>query len=231
MRRDFLSNVSHELRTPLASVRALAETLESGSVEPGDETAEFTRRIRQQVDRLTTLVNELLDLSRIESGAVDLQPVEVDLAALAAESASLLRQRAEEAQVTVHVPATPGPVVEADRPSLLRITNNLLDNAIKYAPRGTAVWVTATDEGDLAALAVRDEGAGIPPHDLPRVFERFYKGDHSRANSGVGLGLAIVKHVIRAHGGTVEVTSEVGHGATFTVRLPRTFTGARRSGP
>ncbi len=230
MRRDFLSNVSHELRTPLASVRALAETLESGNVDPGEETAEFVGRIRQQVDRLTALVNELLDLSRIESGAVQLQPEPIDLAALVAESASLLRQRADEAEVAFQLPYLPGPTVEADHASLLRVTNNLLDNAIKYAPRGSSVWVTTVAEGDLVAIAVRDEGAGIPPQDLPRVFERFYKGDHSRANSGVGLGLAIVKHVIRAHGGTVEVTSEVGNGATFTVRLPRQFAGTRPQG-
>jgi len=227
VRRDFLGNVSHELRTPLAAVSALAETLESGAVDPGPETAEFVGRIRQQVDRMSALVNELLDLSRIESGATALEPEPLDLASLVAESASLLRQRAESEDVRIHVPAEPGPTVEADRASLLRALNNLLDNAIKFSPAGGTVSVECSVEGDLAVVRVRDEGPGIPPQDLPRVFERFYKGDASRAGSGVGLGLAIVKHVVRAHDGTVEATSEPGRGATFVIRIPRQFVSAR----
>jgi len=117
--------------------------------------------------------------------------------------------------------------VHADRPSLLRVVSNLLDNAIKYSPPGGTVAVSVHDEGELAALSVRDSGPGIAPHDLPRVFERFYKGDASRAGAGVGLGLAIVKHLVRAHGGTAEAQSVVGEGATFTVRFPREFVGSR----
>jgi two-component system phosphate regulon sensor histidine kinase PhoR len=230
VRRDFLSNVSHELRTPLASIRALAETLEAGDVDPGAETEEFIRRIRQQVDRMTTLVNELLDLSRIVSGAVSVVPEPIDLAALVAESASLMRQRAESEGVTIVAPQDHGLCVDGDRASLLRVVNNLLDNAIKYSPRGSTIAVEVRDEGELVAVAVRDDGPGIPQPELGRVFERFYKGDASRtqtAAGGVGLGLAIVKHVVRLHGGTVEVVSEPGDGATFTVRLPRHFAGGR----
>ena len=227
VRRDFLSNVSHELRTPLASIRALAETLESGDVDPGPDTEEFVRRIRQQVERLTLLVNELLDLSRIESGAVELHPEPIALAELVAESASLLRQRAESAGVTIR--QTPGGVisVEADHPSLLRVVNNLLDNAIKYSPRGGEIEVSIAEDDGHAAITIRDHGPGIAPLDLPRVFERFYKGDASRAASGVGLGLAIVKHIVRIHGGAAEVASTPGEGAVFTVRLPRAFVGPR----
>lgn len=230
VRRDFLSNVSHELRTPLASIRALAETLESGNVDPGPETEEFVRRIRRQVDHLTALVNELLDLSRIESGAVELRPGPIDLGSLVAESIALLNQRAEAERITIIGPEQPGIRIEGDHASLLRVVNNLLDNAIKYSPPGSTVTVTARDEGELVALSVADEGPGIAPQDLPRVFERFYKGDPSRTNSasaGIGLGLAIVKHTVRLHGGTVEVESPPGRGAIFTVRLPKAFAGPR----
>ncbi len=227
VRRDFLSNVSHELRTPLASISALVETLEDGMDDPEDRT-EFLRRIRQQVDRLTSLVNELLDLSRIESGVIQLRPEPVDLGLLVREAKSLLRTRAEAQGVRIECSDEVGVAcVQADRPSLLRVVSNLLDNAIKYSPRGSTIRVTSVDEGDLVALSVADEGKGIAEQDLPRVFERFYKGEASRSSGGVGLGLAIVKHLVRAHHGTATVTSEPGAGAVFTVRLPKTFVRAR----
>jgi signal transduction histidine kinase len=225
VRRDFVSNVSHELRTPLASIRALAETMEGGV--DAEEQPEFLQRIRQQVERLTTLVNELLDLSRIESGAITLQPERVELEELVAEAASLLRARAEPLGVTI-VDDGSAQAVEADRASLLRVVSNLLDNAIKYSPLGGTVRVSAADEGPLVALSVKDDGPGIKEQNLERVFERFYKDDPARAEPGVGLGLAIVKHLVRAHGGTATVESRPGAGATFTVRLPRQFVGRRR---
>ena len=227
VRRDFLGNVSHELRTPLASIRALVETMGDGPMDAADQ-AEFLRRILQQVDRLTSLVNELLDLSRIESGAIDLRPEAVDLGEAVAEAASLLRVRAEAQGVTIDCPPRGGAVVEADRASVLRIVSNLLDNAIKYSSPGSTIHAATADEGDLVALSVRDEGPGIAAQDLPRVFERFYKGEASRSSAGVGLGLAIVKHLVRAHGGTTAVESRPGEGATFTIRLPKTFVGRQR---
>lgn len=230
VRRDFLSNVSHELRTPLASIRAMVETLEDSDLQDRETTGEFMRRIRQQVERLSDLVHELLDLSRIESGAADLRPEPVALRAVAAEAASLLNPRAEAAGLTI---ALPGPeedvTIEADRSSLLRIVSNLLDNAIKYGREGTAVELHIRDEGELAALSVHDDGPGIEEQALPRVFERFYKGETARSNEGVGLGLAIVKHLARAHSGTAEVQSKPGEGATFTVRLPKKFAAGRRA--
>jgi two-component system phosphate regulon sensor histidine kinase PhoR len=228
VRRDFLGNVSHELRTPLASIRAMVETLEDSDLEDRDTAAEFMRRIRQQVDRLSSLVHELLDLSRIESGAADLQPEQVDLGAVASEAASLLHTRAERAGVAISLPeAGDAAMVEADRSSMLRVVSNLLDNAIKYGREGTSVDVRLRDEGALVALSVHDDGPGIEEQALPRVFERFYKGESSRTGEGVGLGLAIVKHLVRAHGGTAEVQSKPGQGATFTVRLPKRFAGRR----
>lgn len=226
VRRDFLGNVSHELRTPLASIRAMVETLEDSDLADRETSGEFMRRIRQQVERLGDLVHELLDLSRIESGAADLHPEMVDLRAIAAEAASLLQPRAERLGLTFALPP-PGQtvVVEADRGSLVRIVSNLFDNALKYGGADTAVEVQIRDEGDLAALSVRDYGPGIAEQALPRVFERFYKGESSRSGEGVGLGLAIVKHLVRAHGGTATVESKPGEGATFTVRLPKKFAG------
>ncbi len=229
IRRDFVSNVSHELRTPLASIRALVETLEDGATEPGAETADFLHRIHQQVNRLTTLVNELLDLSRIESGAIELHPEQVPLGELVAEAAALLRPRADAESITIETPQGPGPLAEVDRPSILRVVTNLLDNAIKYSPPGGRIAVPLADEGELVAIAVADDGPGVAAQDLPRVFERFYKGDPSRHGSGVGLGLAIVKHLVRAHGGTATAESAPGSGAIFTVRLPRRFVGRQPS--
>jgi two-component system phosphate regulon sensor histidine kinase PhoR len=226
VRRDFVSNVSHELRTPLASIRALAETIEAGDVDPGEETAEFAGKITEQVDRLTILVNELLELSRIESGAIELQPVIFDVAAVAGEAAALLQPRTAAAGVSVSLPGS-GPQIEADRSAVLKIFTNLLDNAIKFSPRGGTVTVATADEDDSVSITVSDEGPGIAPADLQRVFERFYKGDSSRSGLGVGLGLAIVKHLVRSHGGVVEAQSEQGNGATFVVRLPKKFSGPR----
>jgi two-component system phosphate regulon sensor histidine kinase PhoR len=227
MRRDFLSNVSHELRTPLASISALVETLEVG-VDEKSEREEFLRRISQQVERLTLLVNELLDLSRIESGAMALHPERLDLAALVADAASLLRTRTEAQDIKIALPEDHDAFVEADRTSVMRIVSNLLDNAIKYSPRGATIHATTADEGELVALSVHDEGPGIAEQELARVFERFYKGEASRSSAGVGLGLAIVKHLVRTHGGTATVVSVPGRGATFTVRLPKHFVGATR---
>ncbi len=228
VRRDFLSNVSHELRTPLAAIRALVETMEDGV--DAEDSPEFLRRVNQQVARLTTLVNELLDLSRIESGAINLQPEQVDLSAVIAEGTSLLRTRTEPSGIRIEHDGTPL-TVEADRASVLRIVSNLLDNAAKWSPAGGAIRVQTRDEGELVALSVQDEGPGIAEQDLGRVFERFYKGEASRADSGVGLGLAIVKHLARAHGGTATVESVPGQGARFTVRLPKAFVRRRAPAP
>lgn len=226
MRRDFLSNVSHELRTPLAAIRALVETMEDGVSE--EDSPEFLSRIHRQTERLTTLVNELLDLSRIEFGAMNLRPETVDLAALVAEATLLLRTRVEATGVKV-ICEGPPIEVEADRQSLLRVVSNLLDNAIKWSPNGSTVSVRLRDEGDLVAVSVTDQGPGIVEQDLSRVFERFYKGEASRSDAGVGLGLAIVKHLVRAHGGTASVESPPGEGASFTVRLPKVFVGRAAS--
>ncbi|MXX18434.1 MAG: PAS domain-containing protein [Dehalococcoidia bacterium] len=224
VRRDFISNVSHELRTPIAAIGALVETLELGDLE-GDEQAAFLSRIRNQVERMALLTNELLDLSRIESGAIHLEPESVDLASSVAEAQAALASRLEACDVRVEGPDGATPSVEADRTATVRIVTNLLDNALKFSPDGSVITIDVRDEDPLVAVEVCDDGPGIAAQDLDRVFERFYKAEHSRADDGAGLGLAIVKHLVQAHGGTVAARNEDGRGAAMTVRLPKRFVG------
>ncbi len=224
VRRDFISNVSHELRTPIAAIGALVETLELGDLE-GDEQAAFLSRIRSQVERMALLTNELLDLSRIESGAIHLEPESVDLASAVAEAQATLAPRLEACDVRVEGPDGATPPVEADRGATVRIVTNLLDNALKFSPDGSVITIEVRDEDPLVAVEVCDDGPGIAAQDLDRVFERFYKAEHSRADDGAGLGLAIVKHLVQAHGGTVAARNEDGRGAAMTVRLPKRFVG------
>jgi len=224
VRRDFISNVSHELRTPIAAIGALVETLELGDLE-GDEQAAFLSRIRNQVERMALLTNELLDLSRIESGAIHLEPESVDLASSVAEAQAALASRLEACDVRVEGPDGATPPVEADRTATVRIVTNLLDNALKFSPDGSVITIDVRDEDPLVAVEVCDDGPGIAAQDLDRVFERFYKAEHSRADDGAGLGLAIVKHLVQAHGGTVAARNEDGRGAAMTGRLPKRFVG------
>ena len=224
VRRDFISNVSHELRTPIAAIGALVETLELGDLE-ADEQAAFLSRIRSQVERMALLTNELLDLSRIESGAIHLEPESVDLASSVAEARAALAARLEACDVRVEGPDGAAPAVEADRTATVRIVTNLLDNALKFSPDGSVITIDVRDENQLVAVEVCDDGPGIAVQDLDRVFERFYKAEHSRADDGAGLGLAIVKHLVQAHGGTVAARNEDGRGAAMTVRLPKRFVG------
>jgi len=218
MRRDFISNVSHELRTPLAAVRALAETLDQEVDDPA--VREGIERILAQVDRMTALVSELLDLSRIEAGALELAVGPVPLREAAAEAAAVLEPRAKAEGKALAIDAAEDAVAAADRQALVRILTNLLDNAGKYSPPGGTVRLAARRVDGAVEIAGEDEGPGIAPEHLPRVFERFYKGDPARASEGVGLGLAIVKHLARAHGGSVHAENRPEGGARFVVRLP-----------
>ena len=228
VRRDFVTNVSHELRTPIASLGALVDTLELGDLSDEDER-EFLSQMRGQVERLTRLTNELLDLSRIESGAIHLDPEAIDLGIAAREAVATMSPALEEANVRVACPEGPLPAVEADHNATLRILTNLLDNALKFSPPGGTITVSVVDEGPLVALEVCDDGPGLAEPDLARVFERFFKAERSRATKGAGLGLAIVKHLARAHGGTVAARNEPGRGAAFTVRLPKVFVGRQEA--
>jgi len=224
MRRDFVANVSHELRTPLASIRGFAETLRAGAVDDHENRMEFLRTIEAHADNLTKLVDDLLDLSAIESGhrAPRLSPV--DLGEALAEAARSVAPMAEERGVGLSVLPVPGglPRALADADQVKQILANLLDNALKYTPAGGRVEVSAEPWKGGARVTVRDTGVGIPEADLPRVFERFYRVDKARGREagGTGLGLSIVKHLVEANGGEVSVESRQPGGTAFLFTLP-----------
>jgi two-component system phosphate regulon sensor histidine kinase PhoR len=223
MRRDFISNVSHELRTPLAGIRAAAETLQEGAMEEDSEAAqEFLGHIQRETDRMTQLVEELLELSRIESGAAPMHFAQLDASALITDTVRRFGQQAERAGLTLaaEVPVAPLPII-GDAERLERALGNLVANAMKFTDRGGNITISAdVNDGDVT-ISVSDTGIGIEPEQQGRVFERFYKADRGRAEGGTGLGLAIVKHIVLAHEGTVAVESRPGRGSTFTMRLPR----------
>jgi two-component system phosphate regulon sensor histidine kinase PhoR len=222
VRRDFISNVSHELRTPLAGIRAAAETLQEGALEDHAAARDFLGHIQREIDRMTQMVEELLELSRIESGAAPLMFAQLDAAALIEDAARRFAQQAERAGLTLRAQARERPLyVIGDSERLERALGNLVANAIKFTPDGGSVTLTAEGVDDAVTIGVTDTGVGIEPEQQARVFERFFKADRGRGSGGTGLGLAIVKHVVQAHGGTVVVESRPGRGSTFTMRLPQ----------
>jgi two-component system phosphate regulon sensor histidine kinase PhoR len=221
VRRDFVANVSHELRTPLAAIKSVIETLEGGAAEDPKTARDFLRRADGEVDRLVQMVEELLELSRIESGELSMTREPVNVGAAVQTAAERLRPMAEKGHVTLSSDVAQDlPGVSGDRVSLERAIVNLINNAIKFTPEGGAVRVVARPDAGGVTIEVIDNGAGIEPQDLPRVFERFYKADRARRAGGTGLGLAVVKHTVEAHGGRVEAESRLGEGSTFRIWLP-----------
>ena len=222
IRRDFVANVSHELRTPLASLRALVETLEDGALEDPPAAREFLGRMHVEVDGLSHMVEELLELARIESGRVQLHFTKMDVGPVVADAAERLRPQAERQGVTLKIVVSEKPVEAAiDAQRLQQVVINLVHNGIKFTPPGGSVSVAVELRSPYVAIVIADTGIGVARDYLPRLFERFYKADRSRATSGTGLGLAIVKHLVQAHGGHVWATSPgEGQGTTFTVLVP-----------
>lgn len=220
VRRDFVANASHELKTPVASIRAAAETIRTAAAEDPSVAARFAEQLEREALRLSRIVADLLDLSRLEAGSELRESVALD---------SVLREEGERfgstavgAGVALEMHAEAVPRVRGSARDLSLLVRNLVDNAIRYTKPGGRVNVgLEADDGEVV-LTVEDTGIGIPTRDLPRVFERFYRVDRarSRETGGTGLGLSIVRHVAENHGGTVSVESELGRGSTFTVRLP-----------
>jgi two-component system phosphate regulon sensor histidine kinase PhoR len=222
VRRDFVANVSHELRTPLASLKALVETLEGGALDDPTAARDFLARMHVEVDGLVQLVEELLALSRLEDGRADLRPTSTPVAELVGRAVERLRPQADRAGVALaaDVPADLPPVL-ADPARVQQVIMNLVHNAVKFTPPGGSIRVTADRWNGQVAVRVIDTGVGIDAEDLPRIFERFYKADRSRASTGTGLGLAIAKHLVLAHGGRIWAESHgLGQGSTFTFTLP-----------
>ncbi|MCL6499272.1 MAG: cell wall metabolism sensor histidine kinase WalK, partial [Firmicutes bacterium] len=221
VRRDFVANVSHELRTPLASVRAMAEALRDGALEDPQLAVRFLGQMLQEVDRMSRLVNDLLDLSALEAGVVRLRWEDLEAEELLEAVARRYAAAAERKGVALVV--QPGKArVWGDRDRLEQALGNLVDNAVKYTPSGGQVVLKVEQRDGEVCLVVEDTGPGIPPEHLPRVFERFYRADpsRSRAEGGTGLGLAITKHIALAHGGRVEAANLPTGGARLAVVLP-----------
>jgi two-component system phosphate regulon sensor histidine kinase PhoR len=224
MRRDFAANVSHELRTPLAAVAAATETLQGGALADPRSAKEFVGMIERNVLRLQRLLEDVLELSRIESREfrLDLEPL--DLSAEAPRVLGLFEHRVVKKRIRVTTDISPGlGRVVADRRALEHILSNLVDNAVKYCQDGASITLRAVPEGPNARISVVDTGPGIDRKHLPRLFERFYRVDAGRARDvgGTGLGLSIVKHLAESMAGSATVESEVGRGTTFTIVLPR----------
>ena len=219
-RREFVSNVSHELRTPLSSIKAMAETLEGGGLVDASINADFVRRIHIEADRMTTLVNDLLELTSLQSGQADMKAQQVDIASVIREEGSRYVQVAEGLGIEARVSLPEDlPKVVAQEDRMRQVIRNLLDNALKFTPENGRIDISASTNHDVVEVRVSDNGLGIPSESLPHIFERFYKVERSRRNEGSGLGLAIVKNIVQAYGGEVSVESREGEGSTFSFTL------------
>ena len=221
VRRDFVANTSHELKTPVGALALLAETVEDAADDP-EAVRRFASRMRQEANRLTNLVQDMITLSRIQAAEPIPDPAPVDLDTVVAEALDRGRMKATARGIRLASTGTRRLAVLGDEELLVTALRNLLDNAVAYSPEKTRVLVSTQLSGSTVELSVTDQGIGIPERDLERIFERFYRVDpaRSRVTGGTGLGLAIVKHVTAAHGGRVTVTSKEGGGSMFTLRLP-----------
>jgi len=224
VRRDFVANVSHELRTPVTSIRGFVETLLDGALEKPEDARHFLDIIATQTDRLRAIIDDLLELSRIEEEA-ERAEIELGLGSVkdVLEAAvQVCRVKADEKQMRIELDCDEQLTAVINPPLLEQAVINLIDNAVKYSPAGGIVWVEAVRHDDELEIQVRDAGCGIPSQHLPRIFERFYRVDKARSRKlgGTGLGLAIVKHIAQAHGGRATVQSTPGKGSTFAIHFP-----------
>jgi two-component system phosphate regulon sensor histidine kinase PhoR len=221
VRREFVANVSHELRTPLTSIRALVETLEAGALHDPEVSTEFLARIVSEVDRLAQIVDELLDLARLESGRIHLALEPVAPESLIRRAVQRMAPQTSLAGLTVEISVAPEtPTVIADRARVDQVLLNLVHNAAKFTPSGGRITLHAFAVDGAVEFQVRDTGIGVSPNELPRLFERFYKTDRARRSTGTGLGLAIAKHIVQAHGGRIWAEPNQGGGTVFAFRLP-----------
>jgi len=222
VRRDFVANVSHELKTPIGALMLLSEAV-LGAKDNPEEVQKFAQRMQSESRRLSELVKEIIDLSRLQSHDPLVAAYEVDIDEVVKEAINLSESAAEARQVTIILNEKSNGVVIGDRDQLIMAVHNLIENAINYSPEKTRVTVTISDAGELIEVTVADQGIGIAETEQERIFERFYRVDpaRSRETGGTGLGLSIVKHVALNHGGEIGVWSKEGVGSTFALRLPR----------
>ena len=243
IRRDFISNISHELRTPLAGLKAVVDTLRDGALEDPPAARRFLDHMEAEVDALTQMVSELLELSRVESGRMPLRLSPTAVPDLVLSPVERLQPQIERAGLTLSVDLAPDlPLVLAEKERVQQVVSNVVHNAIKFTPEGGRITVTGfrfqvssgghiqpvtwnlqpgtVPEGNWVLISVQDTGAGIPADDLDRIFERFYKADRARSGGGTGLGLSIAKHIVQGHGGQIWAESVEGQGSTFYFCLP-----------
>jgi two-component system phosphate regulon sensor histidine kinase PhoR len=230
VRQEFLSNVSHELRTPLTAIRAFVETLDGGALEDADNNRRFLSIIDRNAARMHSLIDDILELSAIESGTAGVEARPIPLRSMIDDVLTALAARADERRVALRNEVAEDVFVHADARRLEQMLTNLCDNAIKFNAEGGAVNVSHERVGARDHIRVADTGEGIAPAHMRRIFERFYRVDRarSRALGGTGLGLAIVKHLARAHGGEATVRSTPGEGSTFTIELPHSVDAEHR---
>ncbi|OQX86459.1 MAG: phosphate regulon sensor histidine kinase PhoR [Candidatus Omnitrophica bacterium 4484_70.2] len=224
MRIEFVANVSHELRTPLTSIKGFVETLKDGAIDDPKNSRRFLSIIEAHTERLNNLINDLLELSKIESKEIKMKFQSVNLRELVDGVVSNFKGAIEQKghKVVIEIPFD-FTQVEVDLEKIEQVFINLLDNAIKFTPQGGKICIKATDRGKDVEIEISDTGIGIPKEDLQRVFERFYRVDKARSRElgGTGLGLSIVKHIVQAHRGTVDVESQIGKGSRFFFTLPK----------
>lgn len=241
MEKDFVANVSHELKTPLTSIQGFSQAMLDGTAHDAASARRAAQTIFDEAARMARLVGDLLTLARIESGQMPMARDALDLNDLLPRWVERFRARTTACDIALVAALDPLPEISGDAGRLEQVVANLLDNALKYSHAGGAIAVTAKSTALVSAtrssilmwrrviepppqnwitISVADTGAGIPPEDLPRLFERFYRGDHARVAGGTGLGLAIAQELVVAHGGAITVESELGRGSTFTIRLP-----------
>ncbi|WP_354216613.1 MULTISPECIES: ATP-binding protein [unclassified Arthrobacter] len=221
IRNDFVANVSHELKTPVGAISLLAEALES-SADDEQAVRRFAKRMHKESGRLAALVQDIIELSRLQGASVSREGTAVDINAVIEEAVDRSQLPAESKRIQIVVGERADAMVYGDRDLLVTALRNLIDNAIRYSPENTRVGVGVRSKDGLIAVSVTDQGEGLTPEDQERVFERFYRVDaaRSRHTGGTGLGLSIVKHVASNHGGEVTLWSRPGQGSTFTLRLP-----------
>lgn len=220
MRRELIGNISHDFRTPLAGIKAMADTLIDGAIDDKEAAVNFLTRIEGEVDRLTQMVAELTELSRIETGRAELRLETVNLDELVAEAAARLKPQADRKSIEINIESDSGlPEVLADKERLRQVFINLLHNAVKFTGEGGRIDIKSVSGNNRVTIEITDNGIGISARDLPHIFERFYMADRSRSGGGTGLGLAIARHVVEAHNGTIRARSREGKGSTFTISL------------
>ena len=226
VRRDFVANVSHEFKTPLTAIQGFAETLLSGALDDNANRERFVEIIREHAWRLARLTDDLLKLSRIEAGRLELEirPIHVDALVKGCVETARLNAKARGLEIHVNLQEN-APAVRGDGAQLAEVLQNLLDNAVQYTPSGGQIEVKARSNGNDVVFTVTDTGIGIPESDLERIFERFYRVDaaRSREAGGTGLGLAIARHIVEAHGGRIWVESAIGQGSCFYFSIPCAF--------